>query len=181
VNLGHPPVATQLLLISAVVGLIGPSLYGQEIQIRVLNGRNGKPISNECLNVSFGSWHGADLIAPVSDQGVIVLHLKGNRVSADAVPHPACVKTAFVGPKLVRDNPDAIALSGDYYVDCQESAEVRAAGRLEGFTPPSYPIRKILESGMTAANTCGKFRAEAKPGELIFFVRPRTFLERMRE
>jgi hypothetical protein len=33
-------------------------------------------------------------------------------------------------------------------------------------------IKKILESGVVAGNTCGKFRAEPKPGELIFFVRP---------
>jgi hypothetical protein len=40
---------------------------------------------------------------------------------------------------------------------------------------PSYPIKKILDSGVSAANTCGKFRAEARPGELIFYVKPLSF------
>jgi hypothetical protein len=44
---------------------------------------------------------------------------------------------------------------------------------------PWYSIKKILESGVSTANRCGKFEAEAKPGELIFFVRPLTWWERL--
>jgi len=40
-----------IFLMLVLVGLAGPSLYGQEIHIRVLSARNGKPITNECLNV----------------------------------------------------------------------------------------------------------------------------------
>ena len=77
---------------------------------------------------------------------------------------------------------DAIALAGDKYVDCQEYGKVVPG---EPATPDllkdfmaSYSIKKILESGVSGANKCRKFRAEAMPGELIFFVRPRSFLER---
>jgi hypothetical protein len=45
---------------------------------------------------------------------------------------------------------------------------------------PSYPIKNILETGVVASNTCGKFKAEARPGDLIFFVRPASWWEKMR-
>lgn len=58
----------------------------QEIHIRVLNAQNGKPITNECVNVSLGQWHGADLLAPANNEGVVVLHLANTEVMAPQSP-----------------------------------------------------------------------------------------------
>jgi len=156
--------------------------YSQEIHIRVLNAHNGKPITNECVNVSLGPWHGGDLIAPTNKDGVVVLHLARNEVTADSVSSSSCDRTAVLGPKPLPKDGDTIAITSDEYVDCQEWAKV-----IPGEAPkdnlnraPSYRIKKILESGVAAGNRCGQFRAEAKPGELVFFVRPLTLREKMR-
>jgi hypothetical protein len=53
-----------------ICAFFAPLLLAQNINIRVLNGRNGKPIANECLNISLGSWHGADIVAPTDKSGV---------------------------------------------------------------------------------------------------------------
>jgi hypothetical protein len=160
-------------------------LHAQEIHIRVLNGRNGKPITNECLNVFLGSWHGGDLVAPTDRDGVVVLHFENNQATAEAASPHDCNETAVLGPKAVPKGMDAITVSGDLYVACQEHGKIipgePATPNLLKEVMPSYPIKKILESGVSTANTCGKFRTVAKPGELIFFARPRTFSERMRE
>jgi hypothetical protein len=176
------PLIVRFLLISVLVCSAGPSLYGQEIHIRVLDARNGKSITNECLNVWFGhDSHGVSLLAPTNNVGVVVLHFADNTVTAGSVPGAACEKGLAINSMPVPDGADAIVVTGGYYVVCQEYGEVRSGDRLERLIPPSYPIRRILESGVSATNTCGKFRAQAKPGELIFFVRPPTFWERMRE
>jgi hypothetical protein len=176
------PLIVRFFLISALVGFVGPTLYGQEIHIRVLNARNGKSITNECLNVWFGhDSRGVSLLAPTNNEGAVVLHFADNTVTAGSVPGAACEKGLAINAMPVPNGADAIVVTGGYYVACQEYGEVRSGDRLERLIPPSYPIRKILESGVSATNTCGKFRAQAKPGELIFFVRPPTFLERMRE
>jgi hypothetical protein len=174
----------QVLLIWVLVGLFGPLLHAQEIHIRVLNARNGKPLTDECLNVSLGLWHGRDLTAPTNRDGVIVLHFENNQATADAGSPHACNGMATLGPIAIPNGMDAITLLGDYYIACQEYGKIIPG---EPMTPntlkevmPSYPIKKILESGISAANTCGKFRAEAKPGELVFFVRPRTWLEKLK-
>jgi hypothetical protein len=175
----------QGFLICVMVALFAPLLYAQDIDIRVLNGRNGKPVTNEYLNVSLGSWHGGDLVAPTNRDGVVVLHFGNNQVTADAASPHACNGMAVLGPKAVPNGMDGITVSGDDYAACQEYGKIVPG---EPATPtllkeimPSYPIKKILEWGVSAANRCGKFRAEAKPGELVFFVRPRSLLERMRQ
>jgi hypothetical protein len=172
-----------VLLLCIAAALLGTPIRAQEIHIRVLNARTGKPISNECVNVSLGAWHGADLIAPTNKEAVVVLRMARNEVTADTVSPSPCERTAIVGPKPLPKDVNTIAITSDEYVDCQEWAKV-----IPGQAPkdnlnraPSYRIEKILESGVAASNRCGKFRAEAKPGELIFFVRPRSFWERLKE
>jgi hypothetical protein len=171
------------LLISALLSLPAQLLHAQEIQIRVLNGRNGKPIAKECINVSLGSWHGADLLVPTNKDGIAVLHLRGNDVTADA----ACQGWSKQAHRS--EGVDTISVMGDYYVACQEYGKLAPSERPTPETSstvikelvPTYSIKEILQSGIASANTCGKVRGTAKLGELIFFVRPRGFLERLKQ
>lgn len=173
-----------LLLCMAAV-FFGTPFQGQEIHIRVLNARKGKPITNECLNVWVGPLHGAGLFAPTNHDGVVVLHLGNDQVTADAVSPAACNGRAVVGPKLILKDADAITITGGNYVDCQEYGKIvpgdAANPNLVRQLWPLYSIKKILESGISAPNMCGKFRAEAKPGELVIFERPATLWERLRQ
>jgi hypothetical protein len=41
-----------------------------------------------------------------------------------------------------------------------------------------YSVAEILRTGIVAPNRCHRKKAVAKPGEIVFFVRPLTFLER---
>jgi hypothetical protein len=180
----YPQVLLHLFLAFVLFELPGPLLRAQEIRILVLNGKNGKPITDECLNVSIGLWHGGDLIAPANSEGTVVLHLRNNEATADSASHRACNGTAVVGPKTFPTSADSISIASDMYFACQEYGRVvpgqPVTSDLPGQMMPSYSIKAILESGITGSNTCGKFREKAKPGELIFFVRPLTWSERMR-
>jgi hypothetical protein len=168
------------LLISALVS--GHLAWAQDIQIRVVNARNGKPITHECLNISLGKWHGAELLAQTNSDGTVVLHVKGGQVTVVVSSPKACNTQAIVGPKPFTDDKRSISVVGGIYVVCQEYGN-----HVSGQPPPvnvdlipTYAVTKILESGVAAANTCGRFRAEAKPGELVLFVRPMSFWERMK-
>ena len=174
----------KVFLISVLVGLFAPQLDAQEIhiKIKVLNAHNGKPINYECIDVSLGPWHGADLVVPTDKYGIAVLHLSGNEMTADATCQGWSKQAHAAGV-------DVIAVIGDYYVACQEYGKLapgerptpETASTVNKEVVPTYSITKILESGVSANNTCGKFRAQAKPGELILFVRPRGFLERLKQ
>jgi hypothetical protein len=171
-------------MVAFFVAVFAPLLCAQDVDIRVLNGRNGKPITNECLNISLGSWHGGDLIAPTNGGGIVVLHLENGQVTADGASPHACNGMAALGPKALPRGTDTIAVLPAEYMACQEYAKFTpnpAKPKLEALVPPLYSVKRIAESGISASNTCGKFRAEAKPGELIFYVRPRSFLEKWRQ
>jgi hypothetical protein len=159
------------------VASVTPSLCAQEIHVKVLNGRNGKPITNECLNVWTGTWHGAHLVAVTNKEGVAVLRLTDSEIQAEN----ACPGWPTQASR--RPGADGITVNGDRYVGCQEYGKITPGEPPTNpvTTMPSYPIKKILESGVSSSNTCGKFRAEPKPGELIFYVRPRSFLEKWKQ
>jgi hypothetical protein len=164
-------------LVCVLAAFSGPALHAQEIRIRVVNARNGKPITNECVNVWTLTWHGAHIVAATNKDGVAVLRLADNEILAET----SC--PGWPAQASRRSDVDAITISGDYYVACQECGKITPGEPPTDplNTMPSYPIKRILESGISAANTCGKFRAEAKPGELILFVRPRSLWQKLRE
>jgi hypothetical protein len=174
----------QIFLSCVGAVFLAPLLQAQGIHIRALNARNGKAVRDECLNVWVGPVHGEALYAPTNHDGVAMLHISDSEVMADAVSDSACNVSAALGPRSVPKGADRLAVAGGNYVVCQEYGKIvpgdAANPNLVGELMPSYSIGKILQSGVTAANTCGKFRAEARPGELILFVRPRSFLEKLR-
>jgi hypothetical protein len=164
-----------------LLSFAGSILQAQEIRIKVLNGHNAAPITNECLNIWIGPSFRENLIVPTNNEGEVVLRYRDGEVAADAVSAKMCNGMAVLGPKPVSKGKDAIAISGDYYVPCQEYGKSDPDKLNQGFgIMPSYSIKKILESGISAGNTCGKARAKAAPGELILFMRPMTFWEKMR-
>jgi hypothetical protein len=160
----------------------GPLAWAQDIHIRVVNARNGKPITDECLNVSLGKWHGGELFAQTNAEGAVVLHVEAGRVTVVTTSSKACNTQVIVGPKSFTGNTTSISVMGDSYVVCQGYGN-RASGQpppSDTELIPSYPVAKILELGLAGANTCGKFRTDAKPGELILFARPLSFWEKMK-
>lgn len=161
--------------------LVGwPFALAQDIHIRVVNARNGKPITDECLNISFGRWHGAELLVPTNHEGVVVLHIRDKEATADMTSPKACNGQAILGPKFLTNDASFISVMGDIYVICQAYGK-GVSGQpppLNTDLVPTYPITKIFESGVAASNTCGKFKAEIKRGDLVLFARPMSLWEK---
>jgi hypothetical protein len=159
------------------------SLHGQEIHITVLDGRNGKAMTSDCVNVWIGSSGDPTLVAPTNNDGTAVLHFRDDQVAADAVSTRACRNVAVTGPQPFPRDADTISVASSSYVTCQEygklTPEQPAASNILKQIRPSYSIEKILASGISAANTCGKVRREPKPGQVILFVRPLTWREKL--
>lgn len=160
-----------ILFTVALAGPFCPALHGQDIRIRVLDGRNGRPVINECVNVWVGSARGPSVLIPTDKNGTALIHLAAIGVKGAADRHaPACNGMGATDPTLTYS--DTIAITSDYYILCQAH-------------PPDSPaltfsVKKVLQSGDATANHCGKIEGSPKPGELIFFVRPPRWWESMR-
>jgi hypothetical protein len=62
-----------------------------------------------------------------------------------------------------------IRILSNMYADCRPRGELYT----------NYPIAEILKSGLTTGNLCSDAKPAAKPGELILFEIPRTYVPTM--
>jgi len=167
IRTGSPPkVATakgermrQALWLLVGAFLCQPS-QAQDIRIRVLDGRNGHAVRDEMLNVwlhenaeegkyVFQKHSLRQLLLPTDKSGEIRLH-------ADS-------------------NERFVTFSTDYYLDCR----VMKTKKVPSGFPPAISVAEILKSGAATENGCGKFRVVPTGGELVFFVRPWHWWERL--
>jgi hypothetical protein len=63
-------------------------------------------------------------------------------------------------------NATVIRILANMYADCRPRAELYT----------NYPIATILQNGITTGNLCGGASVKAKPGELILFEIPKTYI-----
>jgi hypothetical protein len=118
------------------------------IAIRLVNGKNGKPIKDENLNIFRDQRHFAENIRADSN-GVI---------------------------KLTIDRNALVSFASNIQITCHRTTEAETSRH----ELQQYIISDIVEHGISDTNTCSKkIRIEAKPGEFVFYERPRTFWEWM--
>ena len=161
-----------LFLTVMLAGPFGAALRAQDIRIKVLDGRNGHPVTNGwCVNVWVGKERGPMLLIPINKDGIALLHLTDKDSEVSVQNHgSACGGMGLIDP--VVKYADTIRIIPDNGMLCQAH-------------PPdspwlSFSVKKVLQSGDSTTNVCGKIEANPKPGELVFFVRPLTWWERMK-
>jgi hypothetical protein len=138
-----------LLTLSIPLVLNTMSLQAQVIRIKVVNGKNGKPVAN--LEVQFTTEIPSPPWSPPS--------LFTDRDGEIAVKVGSFTRMALYTPSLK-------------YAACLTPA---TKGHVA--TSPLYPVSDILSEGISMENNCGRLRVEATPGEIVYFVRPWTFWE----
>jgi hypothetical protein len=167
-------VGWQSLLVAVFAVLFGGALYAQDIQIRVLDGRTGHPVS-DCLNIWTSPGQREPLVVRAGKDGVAVLHTSDDHaapVRGHSVDLP-CTDVPTAGSVT---HVEMIGISPDWDIDCRVSEKT-------GLTPADtkfYSVDEILRSGIATDNICGKFRTEPKRGELVFYVRPPHWWESLR-
>lgn len=177
----------RLSVIAALSGFLSFALpcLSQQIRILVLDAHRGKPVSNECLEVSLGSWHGADIFAPTNKDGVATLSISQDSVSAAPVVSKACGAMPLSKKNPLAKAEESIAVLPNSNVSCQYSKEQTKDpawlhNPMYQSWIPSFSLRDILTSGVLAPNHCSNLKPTPIPGELILMVRRVTFMEGMR-
>jgi hypothetical protein len=137
------------------VALFCAGLHAQAantIHIRLLDGKTGLPVeaSNYMVRIDRHDTVHNEWVK-INDDGTVTVTLP-----ADA--KEIAVKATY-------------ELSMATYINCDAAKEKDKERDIW------YPISQILQSGLVAPNECSKTNYTAKPGEFVFFVRKRTFLE----
>ena len=152
-------------LILVVLTSSGTFLCGQTIRIKLVNGRNGHPLSNSHVNVWVGKERTKAMTIPTDHDGIARLRLTDTDDEVNL--H---IREQYVGDNVVFDpivKYDENLRVNVPFVICYP--HVRDYSWL---ATTNISTKQLLQQGIVWPNACGKAVASPKPGELIIFVRP---------
>ena len=128
---------------------------GNTIQIRLLDGKTGLPVkaSNYMVRIDHHDTAHNEWVQ-IKDDGTVLATLP-----ADA--REVAIKATY-------------DMSMQTYINCDVAKESDKERDIW------YPIGQILKSGVVAPNECSQTHYTAKPGEFVFFVRKRNWVEQLK-
>jgi hypothetical protein len=154
-------------------------LSAQTIQIKLIDGKTGRPVARACVGV----WmkdpsNKMSVYIPADKDGVARLRLTRNDNEIDISYNPklGCGGTGAIKPVLKYDDTLTTYTTG-IHPSCAFSESMPNA-RFNGI---DFSTNEVLQHGVVSANTCGKATASPQPGEVILFVRPRNFGEKVQD
>lgn len=157
----------------------GTALCAQIVQIRLVDGRTGRPVAGACV----GAWmkdpsNKMTLFIPVDKNGVARLRLtqKDGEVDISYNPKLGCGGTGAINPVLKYDDTLRTYSTG-YHPSCAFPESTPNAR----YNEIDFSTIEVIQHGVVSANTCGKATASPQPGEVLLFVRPRNFREKVRD
>jgi hypothetical protein len=146
--------------------------HKETIKIRVIDGQNGHPLADSYVNTWVGKERKEAMVIPTDKDGVALLCLSAEATDTDestnGCGHPGISNRAAKYDESLRINVG--------FVLCQPDR-----GDHSWLKIMDLSTSRVLHEGVTMTNTCGKPNATAKPGEVIIFVRPLTFWEKLKE
>jgi hypothetical protein len=146
--------------------------HAETIKIRLVDGRNGHPLADSYVNTWVGKERKEAIVISTDKDGVALLCFSDDATdtyqSSKGCGHPGASSATVKYDDSLRINVP--------FVLCQPHG-----GDYSWLKIMDLPTSRVLHEGVTMPNTCGKSSATAKPGEVIIFVRPLSFWEKLKE
>jgi len=162
-----------LVLVLIPIALL-PQLHAQEIKLRLLDGRSGKPIERSCINVWVGDHQKSALAIHTDENGIAKFHLTADASAVNVTNYwAACGMFGVSDPTVMY--ADTIQINAGY-AWCKPNSQEKSWLAINKF-----PTKHLTDDGEVTANACGKVSAKPTPGELTIYVRPLTFWEKLKQ
>lgn len=162
-------------LVTVLLILPAMSLSAQTIEIKLVDGRNGRPMvgTSAYVNVWVGKERKEAIAIPTDNNGVARLQLTLN-------PNEENIPISTGHGTIVEKHP---------VVKYEESFRINAPyvlcgveeGNRSWLDLKNFSTKEVLDHGYASANTCGKVTVSPQPGQVVLFVRPLTFWEKMKQ
>jgi hypothetical protein len=163
-----------LLFIVLSAGLWCTTVCAQTLRIKLVNGRDGHPIADSCVNVWVGDRRKQAMAIPTDKDGIARLRLTENDGEIDVDNRwKACGDFGVIRPVVKYDDSFQVNVG---YVLCQPHSPNNS-----WLSSQPFSTQLVLRSGVITGNVCGNAEASPEPGELVMFVRPLTFCERLKQ
>ncbi|MBB5342799.1 hypothetical protein [Tunturibacter empetritectus] len=174
----HSPLCFGIVKFPVLLLLIfcGAALSAQTVEIKLVDGRNGRPMvgSASYVNVWVGAERKEAIAIPTDGNGVALVKLTPNTEEINIPNHSGDRGSVVVDNPVV--NYDESFRINAPYVLCGSGGSHSSWLMSEHFL-----TKQILQQGYVSPNTCGKVTASLRPGQVILFVRPLTWWEKLKQ
>jgi hypothetical protein len=163
------------LLVTVLLTMPAMSLAVQTLEIKLVDGRNGRPMvgTSAYVNVWVGGERKEAIAIPTDDNGVARLQLTLNPNEVN-IPNSTHAGTIVANHPVVKyDESFRINVP---YVLCGSGEVNHSWPELKNFS-----TKEVLDHGYASANACGKVTVSPNPGQVVLFVKPLTFWEKMKQ
>ncbi|MGO4210712.1 hypothetical protein AB4Y89_06055 [Terriglobus sp. 2YAB30_2] len=162
------------LLVTVLLVMPAMSLAAQTLEIKLVDGRNGRPMvgTSAYVNVWVGKERKEAIAIPTDDNGVARLQLT---LSSNEENIPISTGHGTIVEKHPVVKYDESFRINAPYVLCGPE------GSRSWLDLKNFITKEVLEHGYVSRNTCGKVTATPQPGQVVLFVRPLTFMEKMKQ
>ena len=162
-------------LISLLMVLPAMSLSAQTLEIRLVDGRNGRPMvgASSYVNVWVGTERKEAVVIPTDGSGVARLQLT-SKASEVNIPNSQNNGSIVVNHPIVKYG-ESFQINTPYAL-CGPGGSNYSWLGLENFS-----MKEILDHGYASANLCGRVTVSPQPGQVILFVRPLTLWEKLKQ
>ncbi len=156
--------------------LYGASLSAQTLEITLADGRNGRPMvgASSYVNVWVGTDRKEAIAIPTDGNGVARLQLTLNTGEIN-ISNSSKDRGSIVVDHPVVDYNESLRINTPYVL-CGSGGSNYSWLRSETFS-----TKEILQHGYVSPNTCGKATVSLQPGQVILFVRPLTWWEKLKQ
>lgn len=163
-------------IMSLFLFLYGASLSAQTLEIKLVDGRNGRAMvgASSYVNVWVGTEREEAIAIPTDGNGVARLQLTLN-TSEINIPNSSKDRGSIVVEHPVVKYNESFRINAPYAL-CGSGGSNYSWLRLEQFS-----TKEILQHGYVSPNTCGKGTFPRQPGQVILFVRPLTWWEKLKQ
>jgi hypothetical protein len=158
-----------LLLIAAS---LGEGAHAQSIRIKLVNGRNGRPMAGTHVNVWVGKERKWAMVIPTDKDGVAPLVLTDKEGEVNVPRGGGDGPHVVISPVVKYD--DDLGINAPHVL-CQPGTPDYSWLAIRHIS-----TKQVVGQGIVTPNACGKATASQTPGEVIIFVRPLSWWEKFK-
>lgn len=151
-------------------------LSSQELEIRLVDGRNGHPMvgTTSYVNAWVGTERKEAIVIPTDRDGnaKLLLTLDPGKVN---IPD-----TSNNSGSIIVANP-VVKYNESFRINVPYALCGSGGSNYSWLMLRNFSTKQVLEHGYVSPNTCGKTMASPKPGQVILFVRPLSWWEKFKQ
>lgn len=152
----------------------GAFISAQTLEIALVEGRNGRPMAggSSYVNVWVGTERKEAIAIPTDGNGVARLQLTLN-TSETNIPNSSNNRGSIVVDHPVVKYSESFRINAPYVL-CGSGGS-----NYSWLESKNFSTKEVLQHGYVSPNTCGKATVSPQPGQVILFVRPLTWWEKL--